>query len=360
MISGMDERAAVAEEFVGARAEDFPTSPLYRALRPVVAEQPEILDMLGHRWAGQQAPYLFFGAVHYLVLGGAEHPLRDFFASVVKDAARSPEEAGPALIDFCDTYRPELNQLIRTRLVQTNSVRRAVGLRYALAVIAQSCNQPVHLVEVGASAGTLLHVDRYRFRIGARSFGPADAPVAIDSDWRGNGPVPDLSIIPAIASRTGVDLHPVDVTRPHERAWLRALVWPESFADAGLLDAALTSLAADPPRLIAGDGIDVCPDLGRQLPSGEPRVVFHAATRMHVPPDRRAAFDQAIDSMGEHGPLFHVWLEPGHVPHEGDTADDRRVLRFHGPGTGGTQPLVQIAGHGQWLAPVDAELGGGA
>ena len=266
MIWRMDQRADVAEQFVGARAEDFPTSPLYRALRPVVAEQPEILDMLGHRRAGQQAPYLFFGAVHYLVLGGAEHPLRDFFASVVGDAARSPEEAGPALIDFCDTYRPELDQLIRTRLVQTNSVRRAVGLRYALAVIAQTCDQPVHLVEVGASAGTLLHVDRYRFRIGERSFGPADAAVTIDSDWRGGDPLPEMGAIPTIASRTGIDLHPVDATDPDERAWLRALVWPENFTDASLLDAALASLAADPPRLIAGDGIDVCPDLGRQLP----------------------------------------------------------------------------------------------
>ena len=36
--------------------------------------------------------------------------------------------------------------------------------------------------------------------------------------------------------------------------------------------------------------IDVCPDLGRQLPAGEARLVFHAATRMHVPADRRAGF----------------------------------------------------------------------
>ena len=50
--------------------------------------------------------------------------------------------------------------------------------------------------------------------------------------------------------------------------------------------------------------------------------------------DRRAAFDQAIDSIGEPGPQFHVWLRPGHVPHHGDTADDCPVIRFHGPGTG--------------------------
>lgn len=352
----MEQRAAVAEQFVGPRAEEFPTSPLYRALRPVVVERPEILEMLEHRRPGQQAPYLLFGAVHHLLLTGAEHPLRAFFPSVVGDAARSPGTAGPALVDFCAAYRSELLELIRTRLVQTNSVRRAVGLRYALAVINEAVEQPVHLVEVGTSAGTLLHVDRYRYRLGGRGVGPPDATVTIDSEWRGSAPSPDLGTMPVIASRTGIDLHPVDATDPGERAWLRALVWPENFADAGLLDAALAGLAADPPRMLVGDGIDVCPELGRELPAGEPRVVFHAATRMHVPLDRRAAFDRAIDSIGEHGPLFHVWLEPGHVPHDGDAPDDRPVLRLHGPDSGGTQPLVQIAGHGQWLAPLDAAL----
>jgi hypothetical protein len=76
----------------------------------------------------------------------------------------------------------------------------------------------------------------------------------------------------------------------------------------------LTSLADDPPRILAGDGIDVCPQLAGQLPRGEPRVVFHAATRMHLPVERRAAFDQAIDALGAGGPLYHVWLEPSTAP----------------------------------------------
>ena len=75
----MDPIAAVAEQFVSAAAEDFPTSPLYQALKPIVARQPAILELLTHRRAGQQAPYLFFGAVHHLLLGGCQHPLREFF-----------------------------------------------------------------------------------------------------------------------------------------------------------------------------------------------------------------------------------------------------------------------------------------
>jgi hypothetical protein len=111
-------------------------------------------------------------------------------------------------------------------------------------------------------------------------------------------------------------------------------------------------LATDRPVVIAGDAIDVCPGLGRDLPPGEPRVVFHAATRMHVPPSRRAAFDEAIDSVGESGPLYHVWQEPTSAPHYGHAPDDRPVLLLHGPGRELPEPLVQIDGHGSWVAPL--------
>jgi len=56
----------------------------------------------------------------------------------------------PRLPDFCRAYRDELAELIRTRLVQTNVVRRPVGLRVALWAVRRRCARPVHLIEVGA------------------------------------------------------------------------------------------------------------------------------------------------------------------------------------------------------------------
>ncbi len=238
--------------------------------------------------------------------------------------------------------------------MQTNAVRRVVGLRIALAQVAQAERRPVHLIEVGASAGIHLQVDRYRYLIGDRAFGPDEATVTIDSRWIGAGPPPDLDPIPPIASRVGVDLNPVVATDADQRRWLRALVWPENLADARLLEGALTSLAADPPVVIAGDAIDVCPQVGRDLPPGEPRVVFHAATRMHVPMGRRGAFDAAIDAVGEAGPLYHAWQEPASAPHDRQVADERPVLVMHGPDQDQPEPLVQIDGHGQWVAALDA------
>ncbi len=73
-----------------------------------------------------------------------------------------PDDAGRALRSFCREFRDELLDIICTRLVQTNHVRRARGLRAALAMIAPALSGTI---EVGASAGLLLNFDRYGYRL---------------------------------------------------------------------------------------------------------------------------------------------------------------------------------------------------
>jgi hypothetical protein len=354
-MGGPSEIKRLSEHFANAPAV-FTSSPLYRSLCLTAADDQAILELLTERRTGQQASYLLFGAAQYLLLSGVQHPLRDFYPSLVGSAASDASDAGPAFLDFCRSYRQELEELIRTRLVQTNVAKRAIGLKIAMSVIAERCARPVHLIEVGASAGIHLLFDRYRYVIGDRVSGPRDAALIIDTQWRGAESPPDYQCSPPIASRTGVDLNPVDVTDPRERLWLRALVWPENQQEADLLSAALNNLAKDPLNIIPGDAIDICPGLGQRLPLGEPRVVFHAATRMHVPSERRADFDMAIDSIGEHGPLYHVWQEPPFAPHYGTGPDDQGALALHGPDDVRPVPLIRVDGHLEWIAPLTAPI----
>ena len=342
---------ALAEHFGRAPAV-FDSSPLYQALCLVVASDRELLELLTRRRPGQQPSFLLFGAVHQLLLGGAEHRLRDYYASVVDGAALDPGRAGQAFLDFCRQHRAPLAELIASRLVQSNVLRRAIALRFALWAIGQRHDGPVHLIEVGASAGLLMNVDRYRYLIGGRAFGRPDAPVALDSRWRSEDPVPDLDDVPEIAGKTGIDLHPIDLADPAERLWLRALVWPEQRTAAALLDAAIDEARKERPAIIAGDAIDVCPALDRELPAGRTRVVFHAATRMHVAAERREQFDQAIDALSARGPLYHIWLEPPDAPHHGFPVAGPGVLAIHGPGDDAATPLVRVDGHLHWLEPV--------
>ena len=71
-------------------ASGFQKSPLYTTLAPVVAANDSLLQLAAHSRRGQVPPFLFFGAIHYLLLGGVEHELGSFYRSVVGEEARPP------------------------------------------------------------------------------------------------------------------------------------------------------------------------------------------------------------------------------------------------------------------------------
>jgi hypothetical protein len=299
--------ASIAQRF--ANAEEFASSALYYSLAKTVAGNAALLRLADRGRPGQYPTFLFFGAVHALLLAGADHDLARFFPTIVGAEAAPPDEAGPSLIDFCAKFEPEWAAIIGTRLVQTNVIKRALALRLGLAAVRRHVDAPVHLIEVGASAGALLRFDRYGYSLGGRHFGDPRSPVQIAAEWRGDVAVPDLDALPPLASVTGVDLNPLDARNPDDRRWLEALVWPENREEAALLHEALAVVAADPPRILAGDATTVCPAIGAELPAGQPRVVFHAVTRLHVPPDQLGAFDGAIESLGRNAPLYWLSLE---------------------------------------------------
>jgi hypothetical protein len=176
--------------------------------------------------------------------------------------------------------------------------------------------------------------------------------VQITADLYGSAPLPDLDDLPALASIQGVDLKPVDVRDPEARAWLEALVWPENHDQRTLLSAALALVAQDPPEIRAGDAVDVLPRVAAELPAGEPRIVYHSATRMHVPPDRLAAFDEAIESVGDNGPLWWLSVEdaPNPDPRPNPT---RRGAGLHVRAPDGEEHTVAVVnGHLRWIEMV--------
>jgi hypothetical protein len=318
--------------------EEFWSSPLYRYLSGVVAGEPALLRLAAHTRDGQVPTFAFFGAVHALLLGGAEHPLADYYPSLRGDEALPLPGADAALLSFAHRFEADIIYLLSTRLVQTNHVKRAVGLRLALADIAPSVgSRPTHLLEVGSSAGLLMRHAHYGYRLGGQRFGDRSSRVQLVTEWRGAQPAPDLDAIPMIASTCGVDLHPLDPSVEADRRWLEALVWPEDRDKAALLHDALTLAAGVPVTVIAGDARSACAAWSEQLPPGEPRIVFHCATRMHVPAHQRKDFDRAIDDIAHDGPLFRIAIEGDgiQITEPGGTA----VRRFVGDG------------HLAWVAP---------
>lgn len=342
--------AALAQRF--AFAGEFNSSPLYRALGKVVASDETLLRLAARARTGQYPTFLFFAAIHYLLLAGADHELARFYPSIVDADALPPDGAGPAFVSFCATFTSALTTLLETRLVQTNTVKRSLALRLGLVAIGRRIAAPVHLIEIGASAGIHLRCDRYGYHLGDRHFGDPRSPVQIGAEWRGGRAVPDLDALPPLASVTGVDLNPLDARDADDHRWLEALVWPENRHEADLLHRALAVVAADPPPIRAGDAIMVCPALAADLPPGEPRVVFLAATRLHVPADRRDAFDAAISSLGRDAPLYVVSLEGPRNRGPAGLLTHKGPLDLLSPDGSLTQ-LAIVEGHLESVEPLD-------
>jgi hypothetical protein len=92
-----------------ADPDGFNTSPLYQALARTVVAEDSLVDLASRGRPGQYPTFLFFGAVHQLLLAGVEHPLAGFYPSVSGLAAKGDyRRAGAALLDFCSRYEAEL------------------------------------------------------------------------------------------------------------------------------------------------------------------------------------------------------------------------------------------------------------
>jgi hypothetical protein len=327
----------------------FNDSPLYQTLTAVVARDDALLEIASHARAGQQPLNLMMAATHRIVAGDPSLAFARFFATVAGAAAEPPQAAAGEYAAFCAAHREALVGLLQTRLVQTNEPARATAIRFALHEVARRSGGAVTFLEIGPSAGIQLRFDRWGIRTGGRRFGPTDPPLTVETEWRGSEGPPDLDAVSPIRERFGVDLHPVDATDPEERRWLQALVWPEHVDRYAQLGRALDAVAADPPEIIGGDAIDLLPRLdGERIATDGNLVVFHSMVRIHVPHERRGAFDAAIASLAARRRLFHISLEH---------SDDGPARLSLADSEGEDAVLARVHGHGRWLAPGPGKVG---
>jgi hypothetical protein len=254
-------------------------SPLYERLSLGIADDPEVLAIAARARQGQPVPNLFLAAVHFLLLQGSAHPLAAFYPSV-SPAGPSTGDPYPLFRAFCLEHAMAIRQLIATRLVQTNEVRRCACLLPAFSLVtARAPGRPLALVEIGASAGLNLLWDRYGYDYGAAGrYGDMHSPVQITCTLRGALRPPLPAILPTVATRLGLDLHPLDVGDADESLWLRALVWPDEAGRAELLQRALQVAQQDPPSLMAGNALDLLPEVIATMPGEQTLCVFHTHT----------------------------------------------------------------------------------
>jgi hypothetical protein len=115
-------------------------------------------------------------------------------------------QAWPVMREVIAAHIAELHEAL-TVAPQTNEVGRAAALLAGLFdIVATSGVRRIALLELGASAGLNLLVDRYHFESRDWRFGPADSPVQLIGAIEGPVNLQSFEIV----DRAGCDLHPVD------------------------------------------------------------------------------------------------------------------------------------------------------
>lgn len=163
-------------------------SPLYAHLVGVIAADAELIRVL-NRIEHLPQVNLLLGGVHYLLMGAADQGLGAWYGSLV-DNPRPAEDIDPVFRSFVLEHEDELVELGNTRYTQTNECRRCIAL---LPAVMTAEFESFHLIEIGASAGLNLALDRYHYRLGIGNGAPSRP-----SSWKGSGVVRKS---PCIASR---------------------------------------------------------------------------------------------------------------------------------------------------------------
>lgn len=273
-----------------------------------------LLAALHRAVLAREAPEL---ALHYPTAGGTAGPAGAW------DAARR-------LL----TGRFDLVAAYVGRPVQTNEVGRSAVLLTGLLAAAARDPRPLRLLEIGASAGLNLNVDRYRYTTGTGALGPPGSAVVLAEPW--HGPAPALGRMPVIAARGGCDPAPLDPTGEDGRLTLSSMVWADHAERFARLRGALAVAAAHPPAV---DRAGAAAWLARRL--AEPfeglTVVWQSVVQQYIDPAERVELAAVLAGSG---PLLHLAMEP-------DPDDPRRfplVARWE---LVGEQVLVAVArGHG--------------
>jgi hypothetical protein len=328
-----DEPAEIAEEYRAfARQEARGRSPAYEALAESVAGDAALVSFVATLPYAKRQPNLLFAAARYLL--GAPATLSQ-------------------LRDLVSGSRAELTEVMLSHRTQTNEPARCATLLPALAQLPQ----PLALIEVGASAGLTLLVDRYSYDYNGHRLAGRD-PDAPTLRCEPRGPVPLPAEVPEVAWRAGLDLNPLDVSDADDMRWLSCLVWPGEGDRQERLAVAIAAARRDPPVVHRGDLLTDLPALAAQAPADATLVVYHTSVLTYVAAAERWRFFTAVAG------LEAVWLSneaPGTVPQSRGRASRARGREKQGIDStarqesasvlirDGRTPLAYTDPHGTWL-----------
>jgi hypothetical protein len=291
-------------------AEMMPAG-LYRSLMFAMADDWEaggVVADICRDWAGAPTGAVvqlrLLAGIQRLVLGGRAPQLVRYYPNL--GGAAGPEHAWT---DFEPVLRAHVAELRAGLEIapQTNEPGRAVPLLVGLFdAVQRSGLTAVRLLEVGASAGLNLLVDRFFISGEGWSYGPADSPLRLTDAVRGAVSPAAFSVV----GRRGCDLAPIDASSAEGRLRLTSFVWPHDEHRFERLRAALEIAQACPVPVDRAPAADWLADqLATEPEAGVLTTVWHSITRQYWPAAEVARVDALLAEAGERMPIAHIAME---------------------------------------------------
>jgi hypothetical protein len=296
---------------------------------------------------------LLLACVHELLLrpGNSDRQLARFYPNVTTEP--DPGDPLPSLRRFCAEHRSALIELLATRSTQTNEIGRCALLLPVFGMLADEVGPLAHL-DVGASAGLTLLLDRFQYRYEPGGEVGDPSPVVLSCGTRGAVPVPRE--MPAITRRLGLDRTPVDVHDAGQRRWLEACVWPDQVDRFERLRAALEMAQAAEVNVQRGDAVGDTARLAATLAASGHPVVTTTFVLNYLSSGDRTAYLASLDELGGELDLSWVIAESPAAVHElpvPRSADVRErpvlVLVRWRAGRRHVAHLATAHPHGYWL-----------
>jgi hypothetical protein len=292
-------------------------SPLYSHLLARAAEDYEaggpvrdLLEPHASDPAELALPLRMMGAVHRLVLQGRAPELARFYPSAGGALAidDSWEPFRRTLADQIESLRP-----LVSRPVQTNEPGRSGSLLGGFLLIAGLTRMPLHLLEIGASAGLNLCWDRYRYEWTGGGWGDPASPLRLENVFSQGAPPPAPPV--TVAERAGCDPHPIHVHESEGRLTLLAYAWPDQLDRIRRLEAAIGIARGTSYTLEEAAAADWLAARLAQPAAGVAAVVFHSVVWPYLATSERERVTEIIQEAGRAAtsaaPLAWLKMEPG-------------------------------------------------
>jgi hypothetical protein len=316
------------------------SSDLYEHLALKIAEDEELLQIAANARPGQPVPNLFFGAVQYLLLKGKEHELREYYHSIVEHPKDFQQSFHP-FRDFCLQNKEEIISILKSKLVQTNEVRRCAYLYPCFCYIYAQVKKPLFLIELGTSAGLQLLWDQYCYSYGTNEwYGNPESNVHIQSEIKGENTPFLLQESPPVAARIGIDLHVNDLTNSEDYIWLKSLIWPEHRERLELFEKAASYLKKHRVNLIEGDGVALLPEIAKNIPEDTAIGIFHTHVANQIPKEAKWRLLEQVKEFGQTRDVFHLY---------NNMWDTKLHLDYFLNGKEYNKIVAETDGHARWF-----------